>query len=39
MTEPLSLEDLSRWTGEPPERLEQWRALGLIGGKGGDVLL
>ncbi len=31
MTEPLSLEDLSRWTGEPPEHLEQWRALGLIG--------
>ena len=34
MTEPLSLEDLSRWTGEPPERLEQWRALGLIGSAG-----
>jgi class 3 adenylate cyclase len=31
VTEPLSLEDLSRWTREPPEHLEQWRALGLIG--------
>jgi len=36
VTEPLSLEDLSRWTGEPPERLEQWRALGLIGGESGE---
>ena len=27
----LSLEDLSRWTGEPPERLKHWRDLGLIG--------
>ena len=36
MTEPLSLEDLSRWTGEPPERLEQWRSLGLIGGESGE---
>lgn len=35
MTEPISLEDLSRWTGEPPERLEHWRDLGLIGAAGG----
>jgi len=35
VTEPISLEDLSRWTGEPPERLEHWRDLGLIGGAGG----
>ena len=35
MTEPISLEDLSRWTGEPPERLEHWRDLGLIAKDGG----
>jgi adenylate cyclase len=31
VTEYLSLEDLSRWSGEPPERLEEWRSFGLIG--------
>lgn len=34
MPERLSLEDLSRWTGEAPERVEEWRSLGLIGGDG-----
>jgi len=34
VTEPVSLEDLSRWTGESPERLVEWRALGLIGTEG-----
>jgi class 3 adenylate cyclase/YHS domain-containing protein len=35
MAEPLSLEDLSRRTGEPKERLEDWRSRGLIG-RGAD---
>lgn len=32
MTEHISLEDLARWIGESTERVQQWRALGLIGG-------
>jgi adenylate cyclase len=35
VTERLSLEDLARWTGETPERIKEWRALGLIG-RGGE---
>jgi len=27
----LTLEELSRWTGEPVEQLRRWRSLGLIG--------
>jgi adenylate cyclase len=30
MTERISLDNLARWTGETPERIEEWRALGLI---------
>jgi class 3 adenylate cyclase len=37
VTEPsVSLEDLSRWSGEPPERLQQWRDLGLLSNEGGQ---
>jgi adenylate cyclase len=32
---PLALEDLSRFSGETPERLEKWRAAGLIGSESG----
>jgi class 3 adenylate cyclase/YHS domain-containing protein len=32
----LTLEELSRSTGEPEERLRQWRSLGLIGVEGGE---
>ncbi|MEE8346678.1 MAG: adenylate cyclase regulatory domain-containing protein [Dehalococcoidia bacterium] len=32
----LSMEELSRWTGEPVERLGRWRSLGLLGSEGGD---
>ena len=35
MSTPLTLEDLSRFTGEPAERLEEWRERGLLG-VGGD---
>jgi adenylate cyclase len=31
MREELSLRDLSQRSGQPPERLEEWRSLGLIG--------
>jgi class 3 adenylate cyclase/DNA-binding transcriptional MerR regulator len=34
VTERISLDDLARWTGEPAERLQHWRDLGLIGGDG-----
>lgn len=30
-TDRISIEALSRWTGEPEERLREWRSLGLIG--------
>lgn len=33
----LSLEELSARTGEPVERLSQWRSLGLIGGGDGAL--
>jgi len=36
MSEELTLEELSRSTGEPVERLGQWRSLGLIGAEGGE---
>lgn len=36
MREVLTLEELARFTGEPPERLEEWRALGLIGRESGE---
>ncbi len=39
MVDSLTPEELSRRTGEPPERLEKWRAAGLIGlpeGQGFD---
>ncbi len=32
----LTLEELSRSTGEPVERLGQWRSLGLIGAEDGE---
>ncbi|MCH8346222.1 MAG: YHS domain-containing protein [Chloroflexi bacterium] len=32
----ITLEELSRWTGEPVERLRQWRSRGLIGTEGGE---
>jgi len=32
----LTLEELSRSTGEPEERLRQWRSQGLIGAEGGE---
>jgi class 3 adenylate cyclase/DNA-binding transcriptional MerR regulator len=31
MSEELTLRDLSQRSGQPPERLEEWRSLGLIG--------
>src|ERR1043166_7655463 len=31
-----SIEELSEWSGEPPEALREWHALGLIGGGGDD---
>jgi len=31
----MTLEELSEWSGERPEDLREWRALGLVGG-GGD---
>ena len=34
MPDGLSLEDLSRYTGEPEERLREWRSRGLIGADG-----
>ncbi|MFB3093559.1 MAG: adenylate cyclase regulatory domain-containing protein, partial [Dehalococcoidia bacterium] len=36
MGDELMLEELSRSTGEPVERLSQWRSLGLIGAEGGE---
>jgi adenylate cyclase len=36
MTERLTLENLSRFTGEPPERLEDWRRRGLLKGSEDD---
>ena len=36
MGDELTLEELSRSTGEPVERLRQWRSLGIIGAQGGD---
>lgn len=32
----LTIDELSRWTGEPAERLGQWRSLGLIGAEGSE---
>src|SRR6266496_1898937 len=34
----LSLEELGRQIGESPERLQEWRSLGLIGAPGQDGL-
>lgn len=34
MTERIALDDLARWIDETPERVKEWRALGLIGGDG-----
>ncbi len=36
MGDELTLEELARRTGEPVERLRQWRSLGLIGAEGGE---
>ncbi len=36
MADALTLEDLSRRTGEPEERLQLWRSQGLIGKEGAD---
>ncbi|MCH7578060.1 MAG: YHS domain-containing protein [Chloroflexi bacterium] len=36
MGDELTLEELSRSTGEPVERLSQWRSLGLIGAEGSE---
>ena len=37
MTTPLTVEELSRFTGETPERLNDWRDRGLLGSRdGGD---
>ncbi len=36
MSQRLTLEDLSRFTGEPPERLEEWRRRGLLKGSDDD---
>src|SRR3989441_6328719 len=32
----MNLEELSQWSGEPAERLLEWRSLGLIGGGRDD---
>ncbi len=32
----LTIDELSRWTDEPAERLGQWRSLGLIGAEGSE---
>ncbi len=39
MANELTLEELSRSTGEPVERLGQWRSLGLIGAEDGERFL
>jgi adenylate cyclase len=36
MPDQLTLEQLARYTGEPPERLLDWRSRGLIGAADGD---
>ncbi len=36
MGDELTLDELSRRTGEPVERLRQWRSLGLIGRECSD---
>ena len=36
MGDELTLEQMARRTGEPEERLRQWRSLGLIGGDEGE---
>jgi class 3 adenylate cyclase/YHS domain-containing protein len=36
MSNGLTLEELARWTGEPTERLREWRSLGLIGAGDGE---
>ncbi len=38
MPENLTLERLAEWTGEPVERLREWRSLGLIGRSGPEPL-